>query len=541
MINLHRLIAVLMVLGAAAAGVSAGADAYIYSSDRQTINCGIVLVPGASQPLGRGISSGTILGATGGVGNLFYYLDSMTNIKPPGWYLDNPLTTYDPSMGGVKFPRSDPSYWTIDISAIQDLSMMQVLYFPASGTIVLDKFERDKLRKFVDGGGVLWVDNASPTSPLSFIDNSGGLGAFNNTANCTFFIQNFDFQLGGGGYNVPSGHFHPLLTTPFWISPPEVAALGAFSNSGCHYDPGGAVNSAGVPINTDVLFPVVSCGSATGPASIAANAYGSGRVVATADFVGMSAYMTYPAGLPSLKFAFNTIAWSSSWTHPRKDPRHSGSSLDTIGGTKLLENWSFPVTQAGSWAVESAPVIYKNVVFYSCGTMLYAFDLIPQEDLDQDGNWDEGIPETTSSSNYHGQDLIWQFTADSVLSAPIVVEAQDPIKPTTNDEAVLVTSATGKVYMLSAFPHNKATGQLLGSPDSLLPFNAWFYQVPAPASTRIPPFTSTAGYMRWAATATCMRTTPPCRQYYNQTDPNAFNSKCTWSYLQARLSPALRP
>ena len=64
----------------------------------------------------------------------------------------------------------------------------------------------------------------------------------------------------------------------------------------------------------------------------------------------------------------------------RKDPRHSGHSIDTVGGTKLVESWKFlapPTTR-----VASAPIIYKNVVFYSSGAQLYALDLVPDEDLE---------------------------------------------------------------------------------------------------------------------------------------------------------------
>ena len=128
------------------------------------------------------------------------------------------------------------------------------------------------------------------------------------------------------------------------------------------------------PLSFDILYPVVNntgSGLGSGLPSVAANAYGSGRIVATSDYIGGACILALISGqpfnpviVPSLKFAYNVIAWSSSWTHVRKDFRQSGSSIDTIGGTKLIKSWTLPALRLCPAAGDAA-VMYKKLAFYS--------------------------------------------------------------------------------------------------------------------------------------------------------------------------------
>ncbi len=61
--------------------------------------------------------------------------------------------------------------------------------------------------------------------------------------------------------------------------------------------------------------------------------------------------------------------------------------------------------------MEAAPVIYKNVVFYSDGKTVFALDVWPLEDLDQDGNPDDGIRDSNTSLEFNGQDVILDVVA----------------------------------------------------------------------------------------------------------------------------------
>lgn len=417
----------------------ADAGAHLYAGRRKTINCGVVVIDRAKQPLAE-------------VGNLFFLLDRRTDLKPAGWSFDNPLAPYSASTGQGK---DNPAYWEVDLTTATNLSRMHVLYFPASGTLKLTDQQREALRRFVDGGGVLWVDNSgTPGGALTFDDS--------------FFLTNFSFN-NANGRDVPTDRHHPLLSTPYWINEMEVGGLGA--NPGRYdcmpgYDPGVSWGMMDRPTSFDILFTVVK-NTGTDRPSVAANAYGSGRIVATANYVGKGCYAYYPYEQPNLKFAYNVMAWASSFTALRKDPRHSGASIDTVGGAKLLEHWSLPDAPPNRGA-ESSPVIHKNVVFYSSGNTLFALDVFPSEDLDQDGNPDDGLPDNKAAPKYKGADIIWTWEGDGELSSPTVASAQDPVSGESAIEAVLVTSSAGAIHMLEAFPVD-SSGRLAGQTRPIVP------------------------------------------------------------------------
>ncbi|MCE5315701.1 MAG: PQQ-binding-like beta-propeller repeat protein [Armatimonadota bacterium] len=451
MSNFTRVLqAIAIMCGVIAAQIPADAAAQLYAGNRKQINCGVAWISssGASQPVGSGYDNNGNIGLTGGVGNLFYLLDNITSMKPAAWSLENPFAGVDTS-GTMprKYNKSDPLYWKVNLSAVRDLSRMHVLYLPAQSAIKLSDEIRETLRKFVDGGGVLWIDNSSASSPMSF--SSDG----------EFIFPNFDFHNTSQGVDYAKNRHHPLLTIPFWLTEQDIAMLGPSDFWGKIYvNPGWMQGTDLIPpsIDSDMtvfdyLFSVVvNTGSMSAMPSVASNAYGSGWIVATSNYIGRGCFMTYPYNLPSLKFAYNLLAMSSTWTNVRKDPRHSGGSIDTVGGTKLAKIWSY--SDAAPMSGESAPVVYKNVVFYSSGSTLYALDLKPQEDLDNNGNADDGQQDTGTIG---GQDIIWQDEPGGTLSSPTVVTLQLPTgtsKIGDSIDAVLVLSSTGQIYMYDAFP-----------------------------------------------------------------------------------------
>lgn len=469
--KLIRIIPAIIILCALIASIiPACAAPHLYAGKRKKINCGILRISGATQPLNP-FSDPT----NSGVGDLFFLLEIRTDLKPAGWTLENPLAPGNAVDGFEKAPNSTrgAEYWHVDLSAVRDLSAMHILYLPASGTVTLNKLDREKLRKFVDGGGVLWIDNTSTTNCLDFDD--------------TFFIQAFLFdKVVGGTTETPVNRHHPLISLPYWLSDGEASTLG-YNWGKCYCKPGYSASAtwgANQPISFDVLLPVVNSamaigGGATRWPSMAANSYGSGRIVATSNYVGRGCFAPFPYDQSNIKFAYNVMAWASSWTHMRKDPRHSGASIDTVGGTKLVKTWSF--IQPPTSGMESAPVIYKNLVFYTSDDKLYALDIMPQEDLDQNGNPDDGLQDMGLPSS-RGQDIVWSWSGSVAgsssglkLSSPTIVTAQDPKSPSNTIEAILVMSEDGNVYMLDAFPRNPATNEFLPTTDTVLPAGKPFW------------------------------------------------------------------
>lgn len=444
-----RLVSVLIVLSAVVALCpSADAGAFTYAGKRKRIYCGIAqlihsTVDSAGNPQ-TVYANKAAIDAINSAGVLFAKLDAMTSMKPTGWTFENPLTSI--------IDKTNPDYWLVPIASARNLSRLDVLYFPGSSMITLTDEERENLRRFVDGGGVLWIDNAHQTSVLKF-STSGPL-----------FITQCQFNLGAQpGSDFPVSRHHPLVSSPYWLTDVDIMSLGMTvadaSWAACYYDIpgrdrfGGGIMPYNEPQSYDFLFPIIdsidSSGMQQHQPSVVANAYGGGRVVATARFVGKACLLREPYSLASLKMAYNIMAYASSWTDIRKNPRHTGSSIDTLGSNKLVEKWALKTdATTQSFAVEprkeTAPIIYKNTVFYTHGDTLYALDATGNNNYGMWGNPDPG-----------GAVVIWSWTAPGRLSAPAVATVQNP-DPNAQDcapiEAVMMMDDGGEVYVLKAFP-----------------------------------------------------------------------------------------
>lgn len=451
------------------AASSATAGAYLYAGQRKHIYCGVLAITNRA--------TGTIVNGNGidNAGRLFFVMEQHSELKPSGWSFENPFAPGSPSTG---LGKDDTEYWVVNLAATRSLSRMNVLYLPASGAINLDDQDREKLRRFVDGGGVLWIDNTG-SPPLDF-GNS-------------FFIGEFGFTIASGGFEQAFSRHHPILSSPHLLSMPETASLGSPPGE---YDCDFGYDQGNPPSNFDILLPVVT-NTLTNKPSVAANVYGSGRIVATANYVGYACCKySYPYNVPDLKFAYNVVAWASAYSTLRKDPRHTGSTIDTVGGSKLVEQWCLsnvaPATGSSAAPAENGPVIYKNAVFYT-GMLngvstLFAIDLYPTTDLDGDGNVDDGMRGLSTlyapGSAPQGVDLLWYYRPPEpgTLSAPTVVSIQDPGQPGSTTEAVLVTSSSGYVYMLKAFPNVDGILIAITNPADLVLYT---YRLPALISPNI--------------------------------------------------------
>ena len=443
-----RLLSIVVILGALAAlCLPADAGAYLYAGKRKKVYCGIVEIVDPLTDTVRNndaINSVNVCDTSGRCISLFAKLDALNSMKPSGWTFENPLA--------LSQNKLDPAYWRIRVASARNLTRLNVLYFPGASNISLTDEERENLRRFVDGGGVLWVDNASSTSILHFDHNS------------PFFISQLDFApltTGANSADVSTSRNHPLVCSPYYLTDVETMNLGMNAGgpgggwSRCYCDMGSAGMPTNAPTSFDILFPIIdgmdSNGKLMHTPSVVANTYGSGRVVATANAVGRGCMLPEPYSLPSLKLAFNIMAYASSWTDIRKNPRHTGASIDTLGSNTLVEKWklALPAPVAGK---EYAPLIYKNTVFYTSENKLFALD---QNGDTHGGMWPAGP---------NGEVVIWTWPDISgtsgpagPLSSPTIATVQNP-DPSSNDcgplEAILVMDSAGTVSVLDAFPIN---------------------------------------------------------------------------------------
>jgi len=432
---------------------------------------------------GRAIKAGVLVltGAGGTISPvapyIFFIMGQREDVKPNGWTFVNPIPL--PDLGQGFLSPNAKRYWMVPLeqTTLENLSKFDLLYMSARQDVLLAMAERDKLRRFVDGGGCLWVDDA------------GGMGFWEDPA-YAFFLPGVGFS----GPVTPSGppsilaRLHPLVTNPFWLDPAEVASLDVPAGGGMYtINPGYTGTFGGVLPSPTILAPVVVIPTGTSFApTVAAIEYGSGRVVFTSGFVGGKIECPVtgcwpPAADPpdfltagnsnllaaapaNLRFAYNVVGWAASYTTHRKNLRRTGASLESVGAP-LVNKWRLlgapPPASGGSRSIESSPAIWKNVIFYSDDKTLYALDAVPEEDLDGDGNLNDGDQATTTGSN---ADVIWKASVNQDISSPTVATMLDPRSGTlVPRDFVLVMGADGRVHVFDAFPQ-AADGRLSGTP-----------------------------------------------------------------------------
>ncbi|MBP5737656.1 MAG: PQQ-binding-like beta-propeller repeat protein [Abditibacteriota bacterium] len=413
---LTLLISAVMISSIALSAADAGA--FSYSTKRRRINCAVIMIPGvngsemANHQLSGlvapsyNIDTGKLL-SDPGTAHIFWKLDNDSLLKPAGWSLQNPLSNITVATDYGKF---NDRYWVLNLDSITDLTGLDVAYLPLSGYVELTDMAREKLRRFVDTGGVLWIDFAG-----------GSMLDFDNT----FFIRDMTTVRAGGTSMYPAGNrYHPILSSPNWLDEREIPYIGW--NAGSYScNPGFDIKNMRAlregNFNFDSLLPI-TVNSADGRASIAGNTYGSGKVVMTADFVGMGIIKKNDFfSAIDMKLGYNILAWSSSWTEFRKGARRTASGIDSVGGGKLVETWTLPAPALSR--SEVSPVVYKGVAFYTADNGLYAVDLLPNRDLDGDGDVDDGVKDSTLGMENKGQDVIWylQSPPGIKISAPTVV------------------------------------------------------------------------------------------------------------------------
>ncbi|MDO8685001.1 MAG: hypothetical protein Q7N50_16170 [Armatimonadota bacterium] len=436
----------------AIAALPAGAQSFMYSNSRRQINAGVLI-----DPRGGGFNPGS-------KAMVFYILDQAVGLKPRGWEFTNPLSSYS---SGV---RQSANYWLVNLATTMpdNLNKFDILYLSAPGEISLLPEDREKLRRFVDGGGLLWVDQDINDMAFDPIDPMKRL-----------FITGFNFTPGPpspGARQLPmiAARHHPLLTSPYWLGDFEIRTLGYDNITNCYLKLG-EIASDGTPLESTTLSAIVRNPAVNDPAQkfayVAGTHYGSGLVVATAGDIGSDILSVWSGGIDpnslkiyanDIKLAYNIINWAAAWPAFRKNPRRTGASLENLGAP-MIERWMYP-GPSFTGELETSPVLYKNVFFFTDGANIYAFDGQPREDLDGDYNPDDGFQDGDVS-----YDLIWT-TKDSESAIPVSCSSPIVTELRVNGEcvdAVIVQGEDHKIYVWKAFPSDPSTGQLLGTPQNI--------------------------------------------------------------------------
>ncbi|MHB0912432.1 MAG: PQQ-binding-like beta-propeller repeat protein [Armatimonadota bacterium] len=366
---LKRFVSVTAVLALLALAVAAQAASLVYGTLRQEIKAGV---------LGTNLNPAP-----------FYIMDAVVDLKPMGWQFMNPL-----APGGAE--KVDAAYWNVGLD--EDFTDYDVLLLPVSGTFPFDPDLNERLRKFVDAGGTLWIEHENA--------NTFALG--------DFFIGDIGF---GGGTSAPVlvVGTHPLLSRPFTLTWQDVNNLGTGNSGtfGLRTVTNAALND--LP-NKNYFFSIVSSGSNS---VVSAAQYGSGHIVITAESVSAGMVTAGGDGVllispEDLKFAYNIVNWGSEHTTFHKDPRHSGYSFSRIGGSteKLWTYWS----PGDNY---SSPAMLDDMIFYVDGAnVLHAFDMSFSKDRDNDGFPDDGTAAYRDQSKGAPYDEIWRVDLTQTASSP---------------------------------------------------------------------------------------------------------------------------
>lgn len=438
------LAAVLMtVAGAVAQPVS-------FARDSREIRAGILLVD--SQRV-----SGNLWNPTP---HVFYSLDQDVAVKPASWRFTNPLGQTSMTAGmlnrwgadvtapglGTILTKRAASYWEVILTDASDASLSQfdVLLLPAAGAISLRADEREKLRRFLDQGGTLWVDvistaafDAVNTLPIPFESVNGSTATEANLDHPLLSrpnkvsLEDLIYLRGGG--NVVT---RPVLT----LSNTLEALLATVRPDGDKLE--------GVGGNSDGF--IVSYGS-LGAGRMVVTSFGLSRTVSRANTGsgGFSANTQFTSGTPvqdglflaGAKLVFNMLASSSSGV-PGSSSRKSNAVKGDVTAPLLKE---FSVT-GGTFNPGVEASLHRGYAYTVEGTTLYAFDAKPGRDIDGDGNPDDGIVDAPGSS----QDLVWSFDLGVPLSNPVAFDLPENASPAVPVAQVWVVASNGRIAGFNA-------------------------------------------------------------------------------------------
>ncbi len=463
---MFRRSAVLAALGLLASIV--GAQPQNYAQRGTQIRAGIALIDSAQ-------TSGFTTNATPFV---WYNLDSNRSVKPAGWNIYNPNAPGQASAEianrwgilsggggpaiGERINKQNAAYWEFRLSQVSEAQLAQydVLFVNAVGNVSLNSVERERLRQFVDRGGVLWVE----VGGINYVD-------FTNEYAINGFPLPFAVDIGGGGVGNLDV-FHPVLSYPNAFNAANLDYLNAGTGRTIGPStPAGAASALNPATTFDFyqLKPVVLSG---GSPTMMVGRIGEGFMVVTSRNAAtfLNRVRTAPSGWDANnryyavdprgtldrgsdvlgKLAVNIISLGSGSEQPGGGSRKSGSSPIDIGAPLLQRFQSGDIPQLDFGPRNPFPVAaYKGLLVVSANNQIRVYDANPNSDIDGDGNPDDGVQDLSQGDSF---DLIWESNAlPGPISAPTCIEVAQPGVNIPSDQ-ILVTLADGSVAAFNAFP-----------------------------------------------------------------------------------------
>jgi hypothetical protein len=472
---MHRK-AVWTILGLAAAA-ALSASPLNYSQRNVAFRAGVLVLD--SQ---RDIASGERLNYSPYV---WLNLDSNRNVKPAGWSFFNPnaSTRVTPQIAnrwaihnalfgygagpsiGENLTKRYGAYWEVTLSQASDaqITSYDLLHLSAYGVVRLNPLEREKLRKFLEGGGVLWVD----------VVNGATIDEINSIP--------LAFAISGANLGLPAdGDFlHPLLSVPHTVAFDSLGLMQSETILGLRFvdltasAPDIRTMQAPTEGDSTKLLPVAS--DARGPV-IMVGQVGDGFVVVTSRGVARTLNRslddpaagnlnrahkafnpTFDRGADAAaKLATNLAHLTAGHAQIAKGARKNNSSPIDVGAPLLKRfDAELPLTNT----VYKPPTIFGGMAIVASGNQIFVYDANPGSDLNRDGNPDDGVPDFGIGANV---DLIWSSTVlTGPLSAPACAEIPDAAG--APQQQISVVDGTGRLLIFNAFPPTPGLGTIAPS------------------------------------------------------------------------------
>ncbi len=400
--------------------------------------------------------------------HVWYNLDHDRSIKPAAWAFVNPLgqTMLTPDARarwvaiagsapavGSRVNKQDAPYWEVPLATTDDktLAKFDVLLLPLNGGLSLNSVEREKLRSFMDQGGVLWIDIVSTSASLDLANGAP-----------------LPFALGSNSGMLNHNYFHPLTRYPNSLSVGDLLAMQSpYTGSlvARHAD----LSSTGLEsilawVGPDSfrLEPVAGVG--VNERTISSARVGDGFMVVTTrgisatlnrgvDRSGSLPVMSNNLGYRGLdplmdgsfmsaaKFAVNVISLGAEYASVGGGSRKSGSTAVDIQAP-LLRRYTY---SAGGYTANKPPAVYKGYIISttSAGHVIATY-ANPSQD--------------PSAESY----VAWDVTLGSALSSPTCVTVPDTTLSAVDQ--VWVTDAQGTVHVLDLLTGAQLT--TIAPPDS---------------------------------------------------------------------------
>lgn len=463
---------IVLSLAAAAVSLSAAASPLTYAFRATPIRAGVLLID-SQQYAGHRANWNP---------HVFYNLDANKALKPGGWTFYNPfassvwtapdnvrwsalnaLSGQPTPSGGSRMTKAQAPYWEVILSQASESQLAQydVLSLSAYGYVSLNSAEREKLRRFMEGGGVLWVDfrRNHPGVPTQGFDIVNG------------FPLGFNLNTANAGLTPDADVFHPLLNYPAVISSIDLLAMDSDNSYGLtDVD----LTALGFPDIQNIQEPTESDYSRILPVAvetqgpkIAFGAVGDGIMVITTRGVAHSINkVVNSAGATSVnggsqalipsfdrnsdaagKLVYNMVGLTASYGQSGKGARKTGNSFLDSGAPALRKfNFEQAISAPPNSFNYRPPAVFRGLVIVPIEDRIYALDAEPSRDMNGDGNPDDGIVDYSLGAEY---DVVWvSQSLPTPLSGVTAVEV--PNSGVVNQASVV--DGTGRFLVFNAFP-----------------------------------------------------------------------------------------